>query len=137
MQTAYQIMIIALTSMMVINALYKNIDDWFRLRELCEEEEIDHLQEVIKNKRVWIIRHLLCAIMGVILVTAIKLTPSLEGFNLLAGLFAVHIIFSFIFAFVESLFAQRISRAISLRTVPASITHPQTGSSFPSEGEKA
>ena len=123
--------------MLVVNGLYKSIDDWIRLRELCEDEEIGQLQELIKKTRGWITKHLLCAFMGAILVTAIKLTPSLEEFDLLAALFATHIIFSLIFAFVESLFAQRISSAVDIRTAPANISSSQSGKNFPPEGENA
>ena len=137
MQLAYQIAMVALTSMLFINGLYKSIDDWVRLRETCEEEEIGGLQKLIINKREWINRHLLCAIAGVILVAAIKLTPSLEEFDLLSVLFAAHIIFSLIFAFVESLLAQRISNALNVRLAPASIPRPQSGNDLPTEGENA
>ena len=137
MQTAYQIMMVALTAMVFVNGLYKSIDDWGRLRETCEEEEIGTLQELIKNKRAWINRHLLCAVFGVVLVVAIKLSPSLAEFDLLAGLFAAHIIFSMAFAFFESLLAQRISNAVQLRTAPASLPRPQSGNNFPTEGENA
>lgn len=137
MQTTYQIMIITLTFMLIVNGLYKCFDDWIRLRELCEDEEIENLQELIKKTREWITRHLLCAIFGVILVSSIKLTPSLEEFDLLAGLFAIHIIFSLLFAFVESLFAQRISSAVYLRTAPANLPSSRSGKNFPPEGENA
>ena len=137
MQTTFQIMIIALTFMLVINGLYKSIDDWIRMRELCEEEEIGNLRELIKSTRGWISRHLLCAFFGVILVTAIKLTPALEEFDLLAALFAAHIVFSLLFAFTESLFAQRISNAVDVRTAPARIPSGPSGRNFPPEGENA
>ena len=137
MQTAYQIMMVALTAMVFVNGLYKSIDDWGKLRETCEEEEIGSLQELIRNKRAWINRHLLCAVYGVILVVAIKLSPSLEEFDLLAGLFAAHIIFSMIFAFIESLLAQRITNAVQVRTVTANIPHPQSGNNLSTEGENA
>ena len=137
MQTTFQIMIIALTFMLVINGLYKSIDDRIRLRELCEEEEIGNLQELIISTRGWISRHLLCAFFGVILVTAIKLTPALEEFDLLAALFAAHIVFSLLFAFAESLFAQRISNAVDVRTAPARIPSAPSGRNFPPEGENA
>jgi hypothetical protein len=134
---AYYLMMVALTSMLVTNALYKGIDDWFRLRELCEAEDVYQLQKLIKSKREWIYRHLLCAVAGVMLVTVIKLTPSLEDYNLLAGLFAVHIIFSLIFALLESLYAQRISSAVNVRIMPSNMACPQDRKSLPPEGENA
>lgn len=137
MQTAFQIIMVVLTTMMFVNGFYKSIDDWFRLRETCEEEEISSLQRLIKNKREWINRHLLCAIMGVVLVTAIKLTPSLEEFDLLAALFAAHIIFSLIFAFFESLLAQRIASAVNIRKASINLPCSQSKANLPTEGENA
>lgn len=118
---ALQLMIVLLTGTITLNAVVKIADDFASLREYLAEDSPDGLIDLLQEKRQWIERHLFCAITGLGLVAFLKHSPSLDKFDMLAGLAAVHVSLSLILALVESLFAQRISMAISSRMEPVKI----------------
>jgi hypothetical protein len=69
---------------------------------------------MMDEKKEWIERHLICSVMGLLFITVVRCSPSLEAFDMLAGFTAVYVVLSLSFAFIESLFVQRISRVVSV-----------------------
>lgn len=109
------IMITVLSFMMVINSVTKFYCDWASLREYCEEGDVDHFGAMKDDKWRWIMRHFICAVLGMGFITYIKCTPSFDHYDLLAKLAAVHVVLSLLCIFIESLFIMRISSEITVR----------------------
>lgn len=110
-----RIMLTIVTVLMVIFSVSGLLRDRERLREYCEAGMRNNLIIMMDEKKGWIERHIICSVMGMLCIAVIRYIPTLEEFDMLAGFTAVYVALSLLFAFIESLFVQRISHAISAR----------------------
>ena len=110
-----RIMLTIATVIMVLCSVSGLLRDRERLREYCEAGLRNNLIIMMDEKKEWVERHLICSVLGMLFITVVRCSPSLEQFDMLAGFTAVYVALSLFFAFIESLFVQRISQAISVR----------------------
>jgi hypothetical protein len=112
------ILISFFTFLVVLSSASKFSCDWDNIRDYFANGDVDHLSSLREDKWLWIRRHFICAVFGVAFICFAEFSQSLEHYDLLAKLVAVHVAFSLIFVFVESLFILRISGEITSRMKP-------------------
>lgn len=96
---------VAMTTIMVLRIC----GTWLQVNESAEDGDLERLQALQGQENGWVIRHLVCAILAFSLVAAAKYFPSLGAPENLVDVTAVYSLVSFIFAFAESVLAQRIA----------------------------
>ena len=84
-----------------------------KAEELYLEQEMGQLQELLEQQNSWVSRNLGCGMGAFILVWFAKTTPGMEVPRSLAGAMAIYAASSLLFAALESLLAQKISRILS------------------------
>jgi hypothetical protein len=114
-QMTLAIMITMFTFMLLFNGATKFSCDWTMFCECCEGGDLDGLISMRDGKWRWIMRHFICAVMGVGFVMYVKSAHSLEHFDLLVKLSAVHVVLSLLCAFIESLFITKITSEVASR----------------------
>ena len=82
--------------------------DWLRFMEYANEGDRENLLRMQRQENGWVIRHLVCALLAVALVFAMKTCPNLGQPERLADVTSLYAVISFCFAFVESILSQRI-----------------------------
>lgn len=83
---------------------------WMDFEIFAEEGNHENLQVLLKQINRWVMRHLACALIAVLLVAVLMYAPAeLEQPGQLAIITGIYAIISLILAFVESLLAQKIS----------------------------
>ncbi|WP_235044881.1 hypothetical protein [Geobacter sulfurreducens] len=119
METLYTMMVV-LTTVVSAVMIPRIMLDWLRYQEFLRDRNDEELKMLIAGHKGWIIRHGLCALGAVALVTCIKCLPELARYDELAGVTAAYGMMTLAFAFVESLLAQRIESSLQSGLVPVS-----------------
>ncbi|MDD2853000.1 MAG: hypothetical protein PHY09_14030 [Desulfuromonadaceae bacterium] len=101
--------ITGITILVVISSATKFGHDWAALREHCEERDAEKLSTMMDDKWQWIMRHLVSAVFGFAFVAYAVSAPAHASQDLLAKLVAIHVTFSLLSVFIESLFVMKIS----------------------------
>lgn len=82
---------------------------WLHFKEYVEEGDLERLIDLQSLHNEWVIRNLCMALLTMSFVAAMKYLPELENYSQTAAATAVYSVITFIFAFVESIMAQKIS----------------------------
>ena len=102
---------LAINATLICIMLPRIYGDWLRFGSYRENGEDEMLQELLFAENQWVKRHFVCAVAAVILVAAMRRQPALRGSDQLADVTATYALISLLFAFTESLFAQKIANA--------------------------
>lgn len=102
-------MMVTLSVVLVLIMIPRIYGNWLQFREYTEEGDMDKLAGLQSLHNEWVIRHLSMALLALGFVAAIKYIPELASYSQTAAATAVYSVISFVFAFVESLLAQKIS----------------------------
>ncbi|OHB26002.1 MAG: hypothetical protein A2X79_02550 [Desulfuromonadaceae bacterium GWB2_53_15] len=90
---------------------------WMDFEIFVQEGNRENLHLLLKQINSWVMRHLACALIAVLLVAVLKYAPTLlEQPEQLATITGIYAIISIIFAFIESLLAQEIYNLTANRT---------------------
>lgn len=111
-------MMVTLSVILVLIMIPRVYGNWLQLREYIEEGDMDKLAGLQSLHNEWVIRHLSMALIALGFVAAIKYIPELANYSQTAEATAVYSLISFVFAFVESLLAQKISGYMASTLLP-------------------
>ena len=104
--TIFMLAIIASLILIMVPRIY---GDWVRFTLYREEGAMQELARMQTMENGWVLRHVTCAVAAIMLVAAMKLYPGFAGHDRLAAVTATYSLLSLMFAFAESLLAQKIA----------------------------
>jgi hypothetical protein len=105
--SAMMLAIIVLLNVTMLPRIYWN---WLRAGDLYSELEAEELQGLLSGRNDWVLRHLCCGVGAFILVWLAKTTPGMEVPVPEAESLSIYVVSSLLFAFLESMLAQKIVR---------------------------
>lgn len=83
---------------------------WMEFEIFTKERDHENLQALLKQINWWVMRHLACALIAVLLVAVLVYAPTvMEQPKQLATITGIYAVISLIFAYAESLLALEIS----------------------------
>ena len=108
---------LTLTLAVLIVVVPRIFGDWLRCQELNATGDCEGLQQMLRQENGWVVRHSICAVVGVGLVAMLKAVPSLNPPEHLAAVTTGYVMLSFFFALTESLLAQKIALLVSKSSI--------------------
>lgn len=103
------VLMLAITTAMTTFMVLRIYSDWLKFREYLREGEQERLLMLQGAENGWVQRHFMCALAAIAMVAVIEKCTHTLRFEQLAGVTATYAIISLAFAFVESLFAQKLA----------------------------
>lgn len=116
MLTSYMLTLTLVIALVMAPRIYAN---WLRLKEYAEEGDLEKLGELLNEENNWVVRHLFCAVCGLVLVVLAKYIPEMDAPEQLIKMTAVYSMLSFLLAFIESFLSHKISILNVARMQPA------------------
>ncbi len=83
--------------------------DWLEFKRLAQEGATDELRSLLDSENLWVQRHFWCSVAGVCMVIVFACTSLADIAPHLSQVTAAYTGISLLFAFVESVFAQKIA----------------------------
>lgn len=105
--SALMMAIIVLLNVTMLPRIYWN---WLKADDLYSEQKAGELQELLRGRNEWVLRHLGCGTGAFILVWVAKTVPGMAVAVPEAEALSIYVISSLLFAFLESMLAQKIVR---------------------------
>jgi hypothetical protein len=106
MLTSIMVLLTVVLVLITVPVIYGS---WLQFMESAEERDLDKLIALQAQRNEYIIRHLSMALLAIGFVAAMNYLPGLEAYSQTSSAIAIYSVISFIFAFAESILAQKIS----------------------------
>ncbi|NJC88348.1 MAG: hypothetical protein FIB02_07425 [Desulfuromonas sp.] len=111
------VLMLAFTAILLCFAVPRMCADWLSLHNLDQADEFDELKNLRSAAHSWALRHFFCALMAFCMAMAIDHSSLEARAPHLLQMTTVYACTSLILAFVETLFAQKITVLLSTRKV--------------------
>lgn len=109
----FSALMLVIIAILLSLSLPKMYGEWLLLQNLLDERGSEGLRELLTSKKVWMQRHFCCAFLAMVMVRGVESGYLAEGAPHLSRITAVYAVISLILAFVESLFAQKITTLLA------------------------
>ncbi|GFE57244.1 hypothetical protein [Geobacter sp. AOG1] len=106
-------MMLVITVILLSLSFPRIYGDWLSFQNHLEMGEREPLRELLADKKLWMHRHFCFAVLALVMAKVVEGTPLAEGAPRLSQVTAVYAVISLMLAFVESLFAQKITALLA------------------------